>query len=135
MPLPMQRPTRLVTLIRTLRAGGHCDAGTLATRLGVSRRSVYRDAAILMAAGLPIVGTTGTGYRYDDDCSVVTVDLDFTEALALLDALAASPTALPTASHPRHPLAIRIEARLPPLVRAALGPPPEPDLGPDSGPG
>ncbi len=42
----------------------------LAERLGVSRRSVYRDIANLMASGVPIEGEAGVGFRMRSGYSV-----------------------------------------------------------------
>lgn len=118
----MERPARFVAIIRVLRACGTCDAQTLAERLGTSSRTLYRDAALLAGAGVPIQGTRGTGYRFDDAAAVLTVDLSIHDALALLDALAAGRIgALPDARGPLDALARRVERRLPPVVRDARG--------------
>lgn len=42
----------------------------LAERLGISRRSVYRDVADLIASGVPIEGEAGVGFRMHSGYSV-----------------------------------------------------------------
>lgn len=59
----MSRTERLFDLIAELR--GHrtpVPAATLAARLGVSVRTIYRDMATLSALGAPVDGAAGVGY-------------------------------------------------------------------------
>ena len=62
----MARTDRLVTLISILRDGALHRAQDLAGRLNVSVRTIYRDMDRLIAAGVPVQGTPGTGYRMAD---------------------------------------------------------------------
>ena len=59
----MRRADRLFQLIQILRRSRHpVTAEALAAELGVSRRSVYRDVADLLAQQVPIRGEAGLGY-------------------------------------------------------------------------
>ena len=62
-PRPSPRTGRLFELTRILRDGQLHRAQDLADRLGVSVRTIYRDMDRLIAAGVPVEGTRGTGYR------------------------------------------------------------------------
>lgn len=59
----MRRGSRLFELIDVLRRSrGPISAEAIAGELGVSRRTVYRDVAALMAQRVPIRGEAGVGY-------------------------------------------------------------------------
>jgi predicted DNA-binding transcriptional regulator YafY len=58
----MRRTDRLFDLIQILRDGRLHRASEIATRLGVSDRTIWRDMATLMASGLPVEGERGVGY-------------------------------------------------------------------------
>ncbi len=79
----MARTDRLVTLINLLRDGALHRAQDLAARLDVSVRTIYRDMDRLLAAGIPVQGTPGTGYRMADTIALPPLHL----APAELDAL------------------------------------------------
>jgi predicted DNA-binding transcriptional regulator YafY len=55
------RADRLVSLVLLLQARGQMTAVTLATELGVSVRTVYRDLTALSAAGVPVRTESGPG--------------------------------------------------------------------------
>ncbi|WP_335988960.1 helix-turn-helix transcriptional regulator [Glycomyces sp. MUSA5-2] len=59
------RAGRLVSMMLLLQQRGRMTADALAAELGVSVRTVYRDAEALAAAGIPIYGESGHegGYR------------------------------------------------------------------------
>src|SRR5262245_8808592 len=60
----MRRADRLFQIIHVLRLRRRATTAThLAERLGVSPRTVYRDVRDLIAAGTPIDGEAGVGYR------------------------------------------------------------------------
>lgn len=59
----MRRADRLFHLVQLLRGRRVVTAGKLARELRVSLRTVYRDVRDLLAAGVPIDGAAGVGYR------------------------------------------------------------------------
>ena len=59
----MRRADRLFTIVQLLRGGRHVTARTLADRLEVSERTIYRDVDELTLCGVPIEGEAGRGYR------------------------------------------------------------------------
>src|SRR5215470_12590932 len=60
----MRRADRLFQIVQLLRRRRTATTAThIAERLGVSERTVYRDVQDLIAAGTPIDGEAGVGYR------------------------------------------------------------------------
>ena len=55
------RAYRMLTILLLLQSRGQVTAGELATRLEVSRRTVYRDLEALAAAGAPVYAERGSG--------------------------------------------------------------------------
>lgn len=55
------RADRLVSLVLLLQARGKTTAAVLATELGVSVRTVYRDLDSLSTAGVPVLAESGPG--------------------------------------------------------------------------
>ncbi|MCI4663687.1 MAG: YafY family transcriptional regulator [Neomegalonema sp.] len=62
----MRRADRLFQIVQHLRGGRSMTAATLAERLEVSERTIYRDIADLKACGVPIDGEAGVGYLMRD---------------------------------------------------------------------
>lgn len=58
----MRRADRLLRIVDMLRGGRLLTAQAIAERLEVSRRTIYRDVADLMANRVPIEGAAGLGY-------------------------------------------------------------------------
>ena len=58
----MRRADRLFQIVQYLRGGRLLTARTLAGRLEVSERTIYRDIADLIDSGVPIDGEAGIGY-------------------------------------------------------------------------
>ena len=58
----MRRADRLFQIVQYLRGGRILTAATLAGRLEVSERTVYRDIVDLQSTGVPIDGEAGVGY-------------------------------------------------------------------------
>lgn len=58
----MRRAERLFEIIQCLRGNRLVTAKTLAGRLEVSVRTIYRDIGDLQASGVPIDGAAGAGY-------------------------------------------------------------------------
>ncbi|MCV6585701.1 MAG: YafY family transcriptional regulator [Marinibacterium sp.] len=80
----MRKTSRLFEIIQLLRAAGApVRAQTMAERLEVSSRTIYRDIAALQAMGTPIEGAAGIGYvlRRGYDLPPVNFDAEEIEAL------------------------------------------------------
>ena len=58
----MRRADRLFTIVQLLRGGRRVTARTLADRLEVSERTIYRDVVEPTLCGVPIAGEPGRGY-------------------------------------------------------------------------
>ena len=58
----MRRADRLFQIVQYLRGGRLLTAATLAERLEVSERTIYRDIVDLQSTGVPIDGEAGIGY-------------------------------------------------------------------------
>jgi len=58
----MRRADRLFQIVQYLRGGRLITARTLAERLEVSERTIYRDIADLIGSGVPVEGEAGVGY-------------------------------------------------------------------------
>lgn len=87
------RATRLLTILITLQARGRVTASMLASRLEVSKRTIYRDIDELSAAGIPIYADRGRsgGIALLEGFYSALVGLTARETEALL--MAAAPTA------------------------------------------
>lgn len=62
----MRRADRLFQIVQHLRGGRLVTAQTLADRLEVSARTIYRDIADLQSTGVPIDGEAGVGYVMEE---------------------------------------------------------------------
>lgn len=58
----MRRADRLFRIVQLLRGGRLTTARTLAGKLEVSERTIYRDIADLIGSGVPVEGEAGVGY-------------------------------------------------------------------------
>jgi predicted DNA-binding transcriptional regulator YafY len=81
----MRRADRLYRITDYLRGRRLTTAQWLASRLDVSVRTIYRDIADLMAAGVPITGEAGVGYALSRrlDLPPLMFDREEIEALAV----------------------------------------------------
>lgn len=81
----MRRADRLFDIVQLLRRGGLMRAGDLAAELEVSKRTIYRDVAALIASGVPIEGEAGVGYvlKGGYDLPPLMFDVDEIESLVL----------------------------------------------------
>ncbi len=116
----MRRAERLFELIQLIRGRRLSTAAFLATRLGVSPRSVYRDVADLMAQGVPIEGEAGVGYRMRAGFDLPPLMFTHAEAQALVAAVRIAQPRLDTALGQHAEAALsKILAVLPAPARAA----------------
>lgn len=118
------RSDRLMQILEMLRDGGLHSAASLAARLGVSDRTIWRDMARLQDSGLPVKGARGLGYQLRDPTFLPPMALtrDEFEALRLGVALVAGAADPPIAR-----AAVSLRAKI-----AAVAPARAQDTGSDS---
>ncbi|ATX65041.1 helix-turn-helix transcriptional regulator [Roseinatronobacter bogoriensis] len=76
---------RLFSLLDHLRAARRpVSASTLAQRLGVSTRTIYRDIASLQGIGAPIRGESGLGYQLEKGYFLPPLQFDVDEMEAIM---------------------------------------------------
>ncbi len=63
----MRRADRLFDIIQILRRNKMVRASDIAAELEVSKRTIYRDIAALIASGVPVEGEAGVGYILRDE--------------------------------------------------------------------
>ncbi len=80
----MRRADRLFQIVQYLRGGRLWTADQIAARLEVTRRTVYRDMADLMASGVPIEGAAGVGYLMRDGYDLPPLMFTHDEIVALV---------------------------------------------------
>ncbi|WNW13910.1 YafY family protein [Pseudomonas sp. DTU_2021_1001937_2_SI_NGA_ILE_001] len=80
----MRKADRLFQLVNLIRAHQPITAERLASRVGVSVRSIYRYIDDLSVSGIPIYGTTGVGYALDADFELPPLALNRLEWDALV---------------------------------------------------
>lgn len=80
----MRRADRLYRLTELLRGGRVTTARSLAERLEVSERTIYRDIADLMASGVPVAGEAGVGYVMRPGFDIPPLMFDRREIAALV---------------------------------------------------
>ncbi|MFK7743493.1 MAG: helix-turn-helix transcriptional regulator [Roseobacter sp.] len=79
----MRRSDRLFDIIQILRDGALHRAQDIATRLGVSVRTIYRDMDTLVASGVPVTGERGVGYMITEAVTLPPLTLTAAELEAL----------------------------------------------------
>jgi len=81
----MRRADRLFRIVQLLRAGRLVTARSLAEKLEVSPRTIYRDVQDLQLSGVPVEGEAGIGYtlRRDFDIPPLMFNRDEITALVL----------------------------------------------------
>lgn len=79
----MRRSDRLLDLMTRLRDGAVHRAEDLAQEFDVSVRTIYRDMDTLIASGVPVEGTRGSGYRALDALTLPPLTLTPAEVEAL----------------------------------------------------
>ena len=81
----MRRADRLFQIVQLLRRRRTVvTAAQLSKRLGISERTVYRDINDLIAAGTPITGEAGVGYRMQPGYDLPPLMFDREEIQALV---------------------------------------------------
>lgn len=80
----MRRADRLFRIVQLLRAGRLTTARTLARKLEVSERTIYRDVRDLQLSGMPIEGETGIGYTLRREFDIPPLMFDRKEISALV---------------------------------------------------
>jgi predicted DNA-binding transcriptional regulator YafY len=117
----MRRADRLFRIVRILRGGRLQTARTLAQKLEVSERTIYRDVSDLQTSGMPIEGEAGVGYtlRRDLDLPPLMFTRDELTALVLGARLVRAWGGAASTVAADHALQ-RIEAVLPPELRERL---------------
>jgi len=80
----MRRADRLFRIVQFLRAGRMQIAHSLAQKLQVSDRTIYRDVQDLQLSGVPILGEAGVGYTLRRDYDLPPLMFDHREITALV---------------------------------------------------
>jgi len=80
----MRRADRLFRIVQLLRAGRLQTARSLAQKLQVSDRTIYRDVQDLQLSGVPILGEAGVGYTLRRDYDLPPLMFDQREITALV---------------------------------------------------
>jgi predicted DNA-binding transcriptional regulator YafY len=80
----MRRADRLFRIVQFLRAGRLQTARSLAQKLQVSERTIYRDVQDLQLSGVPILGEAGVGYTLRRDYDLPPLMFDHREITALV---------------------------------------------------
>lgn len=110
---------RLFRLIRLLRSGRTYGANLLADEAGCSRRTLFRDIALLETVGVPVCYDRGEStYSLKKSFFLPAVNLSAEEALALMLATRkALPIMLPQDHPPLVSAALKIESMLPAQIQ------------------
>lgn len=95
----MNRDQRLYDLVQILRDGRLHTASELASHMGVSTRTIWRDMAMMSQTGIPVEGERGLGYILRTPLVLPPTTLSADEAEVLGEALRA------VADDPAHPRA------------------------------
>ena len=80
----MRRADRLFQIVQYLRAGRLMTAATLAEKLEVTKRTIYRDVADLIGSGVPIEGEAGVGYLMREGYDLPPIMFTAEEVVALV---------------------------------------------------
>ena len=118
----MRRADRLFQIVQYLRGGRLVTAASLAERLEVSARTIYRDIADLQSTGVPIDGEAGIGYIMRSGFDLPPLMFNREEIVALVTGArmvkAWGGTAMASAAEEA---LVKIEAVLPDRERAQVG--------------
>ena len=118
----MRRADRLFQIVQYLRGGRLVTAATLAERLEVSDRTIYRDIADLQSTGVPIDGASGVGYILRSGYDLPPLMFSHEEIIALVAGIrmVRSWGGLRMARAAAEAL-VKIELVLPPSVHSRIG--------------
>ncbi|NUQ82983.1 MAG: YafY family transcriptional regulator [Bacteroidetes bacterium] len=83
----LNRFDRLIGILLVLQSGPVVRAADLASRFGVSIRTIYRDLRSLEAAGVPLAAEAGDGYRLVQGYQLPPVMFSPSESVALMTAI------------------------------------------------
>jgi predicted DNA-binding transcriptional regulator YafY len=118
----VRRADRLFQIVQLLRSRRTLTAARMAEELGVSVRTVYRDIADLDAAGVPVDGEAGVGYRLRKGYELPPLTFDTEEIDALVTgARMIRAWADPELGDAARRALVKVEAVLPEALRAHLG--------------
>ena len=135
----MRRADRLFQIVQILRGAKRpVTAGQLADELELSRRTLYRDIADLMASGVPLRGEAGVGYVLEAGYDLPPLMLTVTELeAAILGAQWVVGRGDPSLARAARDLVAKLQAVAPAdLLPGAVGPSVlAPNLGPAQPPG
>jgi predicted DNA-binding transcriptional regulator YafY len=116
----MRPASRLFQIVQLIRGRRLTTAALLATRLGVTVRTIYRDVAQLQRQGVPIEGAAGVGYRLGPGFQLPPLMFSQDEAKALVAAARLAQSWLDPALAQATEMALaKILSVLPTGVRAA----------------
>jgi len=83
--MKLTRTQRLIQIVQLLQAGRHCGVDWLASKLGVSRRTIFRDMKVLKESGIRCdYDATRESYRIERAYYLKPLNLSLQEALALM---------------------------------------------------
>ena len=80
----MRRADRLFQIVQLLRGRRVVTAAQLASSLGISARTLYRDIRDLSLSGVPILGEAGVGYRMGAGFEIPPIMFTYDEVEALV---------------------------------------------------
>lgn len=80
----MNKTDRLLAIVLELQGRQVVRAEDLAARFETSVRTIYRDIQALSEAGVPVIGTTGTGYSLMEGYFLPPISFTIEEAVTLL---------------------------------------------------
>lgn len=121
--MKVSRLQRILQMVTILQSGRYYSASELAARLGITRRTVFRDLQTLHLAGIPYYHDEKKGgYKMDSSFFLPPLNLELSEAMALLLVTCQYGTeqALPL-QQGAHDAALKIESLLPGHVQQHCG--------------
>ncbi len=121
--MKLSRTHRLIRTIQLLQAGRACSVDWLATEMGVSRRTVFRDIEVLKEAGIDCeFDASENSYRIDESRYLRPLNLSLAKSLSLMlmTRRLANEDMVPSKASAVS-AGLKIESLLPPSIRAHCG--------------